>query len=136
MHPLSSHRFETRIGAPPGDVWSALTRPRAAYLHGLQLISDWTPGAAVEARRGQDGAPHLTGSVIAVEPGLRLTMALDHGIGDTATYVTWWLRAEGADTILELVVDEIDGPTDADAVAAWTPVLTLLRCAVSQRSTP
>lgn len=110
---MSSHLFELDIAAEPRVAWRAITEGR--HLHGLHLVSDWTPGSTVEARAR--GAPTvLRGEVLAADPPHRLSLVLD------TTHLTWEITS----TSVRLYVDELDGDSDEEAAEVWSPVMASL----------
>jgi uncharacterized protein YndB with AHSA1/START domain len=130
MNPLSTHAFSFDTSARPEAVWRALTDGDhgVRYLHGLNLVSDWKPGSAVEARiiDGGDDGPLLRGMVLAAQPSNRLSYVFEEG--GSATYITWEIRtADGRESSVRLLVDEIDGLTDEDADNVWLPVVARFR---------
>ncbi|HET6950131.1 MAG TPA: SRPBCC domain-containing protein [Acidimicrobiales bacterium] len=126
---IATHRFGFATPAAPDDVWAALTDPERTprWLNGLALESDWGEGSAVVLRHGPSVA--VSGEVVAVVPGRRLSLALDGGFGP-ATYLTWTVRPGPGGAIVRLVVDDAD-PDPAedgrDLEDAWLPVLARLQ---------
>jgi uncharacterized protein YndB with AHSA1/START domain len=122
---FSTHIFGFSTGADPRQVWSALTdrEQTRVYLQGVTLESTWAPGAPLVLRSGElaTGA----GEVLAVEPGARLSVAIEGGHGPD-TYLTWTIRALDGGSVVRLYVDEPGGASDderREVEDAWLPVL-------------
>jgi hypothetical protein len=134
---FATELFRTLTDAGTDGVWDALAPAckGSAYLYGMAVESEWTPGSTIKL--GPECGPTLTGVVLAADrPRL-----LSYTLGDTAekplVYVTWELRADPAGTVVRLYVDEVD-PVRGSAEeleSVWLPVLTSLRLQLD-RSAP
>jgi uncharacterized protein YndB with AHSA1/START domain len=118
--------FAFFTSAAPDRVWSALTDPTQtrAYLHGLALLSDWTPGSPIVASF-QD-CPALLGEVLCAQPPHRLSYLV--GAPEApAVYVTWRVRVAAGGTICSLQIDEADASDTIEIEDIWLPVLAALQ---------
>jgi uncharacterized protein YndB with AHSA1/START domain len=125
---VSSHSFVCHTPATVAQVWDALTNAdrTGAYLYGLAAYSTWDAGANLTVVHG--GKTRLTGQVVCVRPGERLSYLLQPEPTDPPTYLTWLIRACSAGSTITLVVDEPDTPDTAEAAEdTWLPVLAALQ---------
>jgi hypothetical protein len=110
-----------------------LTNPglTSDFLYGLSLRSTWQPGAPLDAY--YEDRLELSGQVLCLRPGERLSYLLRSGEGDPAVYLTWLLRPTRGGTVLTLHVDGADesGPR-ADAEDVWLPVLAAVQRMLDQ----
>jgi uncharacterized protein YndB with AHSA1/START domain len=128
VHGDRPRAFACFTRAPATRVWSALTDPTqtTAYLYGLSVHSNWTPGAPIEVCF--EGRPALSGSVLCSRAGERLSYVLHAGTDQPPVYLTWLIRARPDGCTIRLEIDEIDHADDADeAEDTWLPVLAALQ---------
>lgn len=117
--PVRSATFHVRTPACPADAWRSLTcAARTQRYLGLAVHADWQSGSPVELRCPH--GPTLTGQVLHVEPGRRLSLVLEE-----TTYLTWTVRTCGDSTVVRLQVDEA-GSTEDELEDVWLPVLDRL----------
>jgi uncharacterized protein YndB with AHSA1/START domain len=124
--PVHSHRFTFTTVAALNQVWASLTKREHSrhFLFGIDLISDWIPGASMELRG--PGGVSMTGQVLSVERNTRLTYAIEQGLGP-CRFITWDLRQCAAGTVLQLTVDELDGDSEDEVAEIWLPVMFALQ---------
>ena len=127
MTVLTSEVFRLLTPASPQRVWEELTRTGgpAAYLYGLTITSDWTPGSPLTA--ALPTGPALTGQVLRAEPPRLLSYSLGDGPGMLAVYVTWQLEPAPAGTVVRLYIDETGPPVSPGMELTWLPALEALR---------
>ncbi|MCA1711543.1 MAG: hypothetical protein LC789_07880 [Actinobacteria bacterium] len=117
--PVRTMTFHLRTPACSDTVWRALTcSERSPRYLGLALRTSWQPGAGVVLSCPAGGS--LTGEVLHVEPGVRLSLVLEE-----MTYLTWTIRGCGESTVVRLQVDE-PGSTETELEDVWLPVLERL----------
>ncbi len=125
MDGITTQLFRFATDAGPDRVWAALTT--TGYLYGLAPSSAWRPGAPIvfageEGGLSGDGAG-LSGEVLAAEEPRRLSYSLRAGDGQPETYVTWEVVADGAGSVVLLVVDE---PGEPEVSPAWRELVARL----------
>jgi uncharacterized protein YndB with AHSA1/START domain len=125
---LSTRTFHLLTGAPPEQIWAALTCPTLSprFLHGLSAQGCWQAGGALLFT-----SPHglaLTGQVLFSEPPYKLSWTIEDEASGTCTYLTWDLRTTRDGTVVRLRVDEDHaGPADDEELEdAWLPALAAL----------
>ena len=119
--------FRIHSRAQSHCVWDALTTigKQLDYLYGLVIRAEWIPGSPLFI--GPPAGPQLTGRVLRVDEGHRLSYAIGDG-ADQSVYVTWELDAVFDGTIVRLYVDEpATQNTSADLEMAWSPVMSMLQ---------
>lgn len=121
-----SHRFSLLAGAPPEQVWAALTCPETSlrFLHGMRLESDWAPGARVELVSPAGHSAH--GEAIRVDPPRSLSFALEQGTAP-CRIIGWELRPHPQGTVVRLTVDDVDGDCEEAVEDSWLPMLAALQ---------
>jgi uncharacterized protein YndB with AHSA1/START domain len=135
MVPLITHWFGFTTTASPEDVWRALTDAGGSrYLHGLELVSDWSPGSTVEARAGNGHV--LRGQVLVADPPRRLSFLFEEGNGSSAIHLTWDIDPTSQNgvpgpSVVRLSIDEVEGDTEEEAQEVWEPVVAALRDALA-----
>ena len=125
---FAAHTFAAWSRASPGVIWTALTDPgrTPAFLYGLAAHSTWIPGAAIQFRYGDH--VQVSGRVLCVQPGERLSYVLQSGSADPPVYLTWLIRAGPGGCTIRLHIDEIDTADSLqDAEDVWLPVLEALQ---------
>ncbi len=134
MAPFATEIFRTMTSAPPERVWDALTTTDEPldHLYGLTVWSDWRPGSVITA--GVPGRPGLTGDVLAVDPGRRLSYTLGDRPETTPVYITWEVRPHAGGAVVRLTVDEPDGTATDEIEAYWLPVITGLVAHLDRRA--
>jgi uncharacterized protein YndB with AHSA1/START domain len=132
----SARAFACFVAADPGTVWRTLTEPEltSRYLYGLQLRSEWTSGAAIEAYYRDQ--VRMTGHVVCAQSQRRLTYFLRSEDEDPPVYLTWLLRAGAGGTIVALEIDEVVAlehqQCRIDTEDAWLPILAALQRTASR----
>jgi len=139
---------EISIGAPPDEVWAALTTPKAlkAFFFGAEVITDWVVGHQIRFRGEWKGKTYEDkGTILAFEPGRRLAyshwspMSGDADIPENFHYVWFDLHPSGNGTRVELRQSHTPGGRQPSAAARaeftnnWTRVLAGLKETVERR---
>jgi len=127
-HGPAMRTFACHTASDPARVWTALTDPGASagYLYGLSAHSTWEVDAPIDVRHGEHVT--LSGRVLCVRPGERLSYVLQSGPDDPPVYVTWLIRRHANGSTIRLEVDEVGSEDSAeDAEDAWLPVLAALQ---------
>ena len=129
----------TEIDAPAARVWQTLTEPAlvARYMHGTELVTDWTVGSPIVWRGEWQGRSYEDkGEVLAFEPRRRLAVThwspLTGDADEPANYhhVTYELEPlDGGRTGLTLTHGNSPSQEAADSMVSggWTPMLQALR---------
>src|ERR1700750_1611767 len=89
---FAAHSFAAWTRADPEVVWTALTDPGQTprFLYGLGAHSTWIPGASIDFRCGED--VQVSGRVLCVQRGERLSYVLQSASADPPVYLTWTIR--------------------------------------------
>ena len=88
--------------------------------------STWIPGDPVCFRYGDH--VQVSGRVLCVQPGERLSYVLQSGPADPPVYLTWLIRPGPGGCTIRLHIDEIDTADSLqDAEDVWLPVLEALQ---------
>ena len=126
---FATELFRTLTNADAASVWDILAPSckGSAYLYGMAVESDWTPGSPITL--GPDGGPRLTGVVLAADRPRRLTYTLGDSAEKPSVYVTWEIRTDSCGTVVRLYVDEVDPVAGSaeELESVWLPVLASLR---------
>jgi uncharacterized protein YndB with AHSA1/START domain len=134
---FAAHTFAAWTRADPEVVWTALTDPAQTpeFLYGLAADSTWIPGAPVGFRCGGD--VQVSGRVLCVQRGERLSYVLQSAPADPPVYLTWLIRPGPGGCTIRLQIDEIDtADSREDAEDIWLPVLEALQQLVNPGSLP
>jgi uncharacterized protein YndB with AHSA1/START domain/GNAT superfamily N-acetyltransferase len=117
--PDLAHTAEIEVGAPPEQVWRAITDPEVTrrYAYGCEIEGEWRPGAAWRYHTG--GQTAIEGSVVEASPPhlLRLTArdAWYPGAADEPPYEITWRVEPVADgrSLVRLTFGGFQGETDS-----------------------
>jgi len=134
---FAAHTFAAWTRADPEVVWTALTDPGQTpeFLYGLAADSTWIPGAPIGFRCGGD--VQVSGRVLCVQRGERLSYVLQSAPADPPVYLTWLIRPGPGGCTIRLQIDEIDtADSREDAEDIWLPVLAALQRLVNPGSLP
>jgi uncharacterized protein YndB with AHSA1/START domain len=134
---FAAHSFAAWNRADPEVVWTALTDPGQTprFLYGLAAHSTWIPGAPIDFRCGED--VQVSGRVLCVQRGERLSYVLQSAPADPPVYLTWMIRPGPGGCTIRLQIDEIDAADPLqEAEDIWLPVLEALQQLVNPGSLP
>jgi uncharacterized protein YndB with AHSA1/START domain len=134
---FAAHSFAAWTRADPEVVWTALTDPGQTprFLYGLAAHSTWIPGAPIDFRCGED--VQVSGRVLCVQRGERLSYVLQSAPADPPVYLTWMIRPGPGGCTIRLQIDEIDAADSLqEAEDIWLPVLEALQQLVNPGSLP
>jgi uncharacterized protein YndB with AHSA1/START domain len=126
-------KAEIDVGAPPSDVWKALTDPEliAKYFFGSQVKTDWRPGSPIVWTGEYQGKSYEDkGEVLGVEPNRRLRvthfspMTGQPDKPENYHTLTWELDERGDATHVSLTQDNNGSEEEAEhSTANWEMVL-------------
>ena len=134
---FAAHSFAAWTRADPEVVWTALTDPgqTPGFLYGLAAHSTWIPGAPIDFRCGED--VQVSGRVLCVQRGERLSYVLQSAPADPPVYLTWLIRPGPGGCTIRLQIDEIDTADSLqEAEDIWLPVLEALQQLVNPGRLP
>ncbi len=129
------HVYETYINAETDAVWRAIVDgdTTVRYFYGTRVASTWEPGAEV-VYTYPDGSRAAEGTVLSVEPGVRLEMTFlplwdPELTAEGAAREVWLLEDVGSAT--KLTVETYDviegGKVHVDFASGWPFIISGLK---------
>jgi uncharacterized protein YndB with AHSA1/START domain len=126
--------FEIYIRTTPERLWEAITdcEIRAKYHFGVQVTSDWTPGARIDLGSPNAPGPLGEGEVLEVDPPRRLVHTMvalwsDDVKAEGTSRVTWEIEPVGDSCRLLLTHDELREGANEQIYGGWPQILSGLK---------
>jgi uncharacterized protein YndB with AHSA1/START domain len=126
--------YEIYIRTTPERLWEAITDPtiRGKYNFGMEVHSDWTPGAKMEMGSPKADGLLGEGEVLEVDPPRRLvhTMTALWGEdvkGEGASRVTWEIEPVGDSCRLLVTHDQLREGANDQLYGGWPMILSGLK---------
>ncbi|MDQ3647267.1 MAG: SRPBCC domain-containing protein [Actinomycetota bacterium] len=126
--------FEIYIKTTPERLWEAITDPemRGKYTFGVQVKSDWTPGAHYEQTHTNANGPIGEGEILEVDPPWRLVQTMralwdDEVKAEGTSRVTWEIAQVGTSCRLTVTHDQLREGASNQLYGGWPMVLSGLK---------
>jgi len=126
--------FEIYIRTTPERLWEAITdrEIRAKYHFGVQVTSDWTPGARIDLGSPNAPGPLGEGEVLEVDPPRKLVHTMvalwsDDVKAEGTSRVTWEIEPVGDSCRLLLTHDELREGANEQIYGGWPQILSGLK---------
>jgi uncharacterized protein YndB with AHSA1/START domain/DNA-binding transcriptional ArsR family regulator len=126
--------YEIYIRTTPERLWEAITDPqiRGKYNFGMEVHSDWTPGARMEMGSPKADALLGEGEVLEVDPPRRLVHTMTALWGEDvksegASRVTWEIEPVGDSCRLLVTHDQLREGANDQLYGGWPMILSGLK---------
>lgn len=126
--------YEIYIKTTPEHLWKAITDPaiRARYNFGVQVTSDWTPGASIRTGHAASPGPLGEGEVLEADPPRRLVHTMralwsDDVAREGFSRVTWEIEPVGDSCRLLLIHDQLREGANEELYGGWPMILSGLK---------
>jgi uncharacterized protein YndB with AHSA1/START domain len=121
--------YRIDIGAPPGEVWRAITDPEwtRRFFHDTAVHTSWKVGSSISYDL-PDGTPAIAGRVVEYSPPHRFVMTArflfdEAAVAEPESLITWEVVSRGSGSRLTLLHDRVSAHTLTLVRHGWPGIL-------------